>query len=77
LLVVVGAGLVSAADPPSSGGPTLIGKMDVAQIRLIATTGRNNMPTFRDIYDANQIRDVAEYITTVLPGKGAASVAKP
>jgi hypothetical protein len=23
-------------------------------------TGRNNMPAFRDIYDANQIGDVAE-----------------
>ncbi len=59
------------------GGPTLIGKIDAAQIRLITTTSRNNMPTFRDIYDANQIRDVAEYIAIVLPGKGAAAAAKP
>jgi hypothetical protein len=26
---------------------------------------------------ANQIRDVAEYIATVLPGKGAAAAARP
>ena len=52
------------------GGPTLIGKLDTGQMRLITTTGRNNMPTFKDVYDVNQIRDVSEYITSVLP-KGA------
>ena len=49
------------------GGSTLIGKLDASQMRLITTTGRNNMPTFKDVYDANQIRDVSEYITSVLP----------
>jgi mono/diheme cytochrome c family protein len=53
------------------GGPTLIGKLDAAQMRLITTSGRNNMPTFKDIYDVNQIRDVAEYIIAVLPSKDA------
>jgi hypothetical protein len=48
------------------GGPTLIGKMDAGQIRVITTTDRNNMPTFREIYDVNQIRDVAKYITQQL-----------
>jgi quinohemoprotein ethanol dehydrogenase len=48
------------------GGPTLIANPDVALIQAITTTGRNNMPTFRGIYDANQVRDVAEYIRQVL-----------
>jgi alcohol dehydrogenase (cytochrome c) len=59
------------------GGPTLIGRMDAAQMRAITTTGKNNMPAFRDIYDANQIRDVVEYITTMLPGKVTTGAAKP
>ncbi len=44
------------------GGPTLLGKLDADQIRVLATTGRNNMPTFREIYDVNQLRDVSEFI---------------
>jgi alcohol dehydrogenase (cytochrome c) len=48
------------------GGPTLIGKLDATQIRVVTTMGRNNMPTFRDIYDANQILDVSEYIVQKL-----------
>jgi alcohol dehydrogenase (cytochrome c) len=48
------------------GGPTLIGKLDATQIRVVTTTGRNNMPTFREIYDANQILDVSEYIVQKL-----------
>ncbi len=48
------------------GGPTLVGKLDATQIRIVTTTGRNNMPTFREIYDANQILDVAEYIAQKL-----------
>jgi mono/diheme cytochrome c family protein len=48
------------------GGPTLIGKLDATQIRIVTTTGRNNMPTFRQIYDANQIQDVSEYIVQKL-----------
>jgi len=34
-------------------------------------------PAFGDIYSANQIREVAEYIATVLPGKGTAAAKKP
>jgi quinohemoprotein ethanol dehydrogenase len=44
------------------GGPTLLKQLSSDQIRLITTTGRNNMPTFRGIYSAEQIRDVAKYI---------------
>jgi alcohol dehydrogenase (cytochrome c) len=51
------------------GGPTLMTNPDAALIQVIATNGRNNMPTFRGIYDANQIRDVAEYIRQVLAKK--------
>jgi quinohemoprotein ethanol dehydrogenase len=52
------------------GGPTLLGKLDAEQIRAVSTTGHNNMPTFREIYDANQLRDVAEYIVQVLGKQG-------
>ncbi|MEO8309018.1 MAG: PQQ-binding-like beta-propeller repeat protein [Pseudomonadota bacterium] len=48
------------------GGPTLLGKLDATQIRVVTTTGRNNMPTFREIYDANQIQDVSEFIVRKL-----------
>ncbi|MEO8313988.1 MAG: PQQ-binding-like beta-propeller repeat protein [Pseudomonadota bacterium] len=51
------------------GGPTLIGKLDAGQIRAITAAGKNNMPTFRGIYDANQIRDVAEHIVQQLSAK--------
>jgi quinohemoprotein ethanol dehydrogenase len=44
------------------GGPTLVTNPDVALIQTVTTAGRNNMPTFRGIYDANQIRDVAEFV---------------
>jgi mono/diheme cytochrome c family protein len=43
-----------------------MGKLDATQIRVVTTTGRNNMPSFREIYDANQIQDVAEYIVRKL-----------
>ena len=48
------------------GGPTLVGGLATDHIRLITTTGRNNMPTFREIYSADQVRDVAEYVNQVL-----------
>jgi cytochrome c553 len=51
------------------GGPAVVGKMNASQVRAITTTGRNNMPTFREIYDANQIRDVAEYIVQQLAAR--------
>jgi quinohemoprotein ethanol dehydrogenase len=44
------------------GGPSLVRNPDSALIQTVTFNGRNNMPTFRGIYDANQIRDVAEYI---------------
>lgn len=52
------------------GGPTLLGKLDAEQIRAVTTTGRNNMPTFREIYDVNQLRDVSEYIVRGLGAQG-------
>jgi alcohol dehydrogenase (cytochrome c) len=48
------------------GGPALLNNLTSDHIRLITTTGRNNMPTFRQVYDADQIRDVAEYINQKL-----------
>jgi len=48
------------------GGPTLLGKLDAGQIRAVTTTGRNNMPTFREIHDVNQLRDVSEFIVQEL-----------
>jgi outer membrane protein assembly factor BamB len=39
------------------------GKLRADQIRAVMTAGRNNMPTLREIYDANQLRDVSEYIS--------------
>ncbi|MEP7314146.1 MAG: PQQ-binding-like beta-propeller repeat protein, partial [Pseudomonadota bacterium] len=44
------------------GGPTLIGGLAAEHIQLITTTGKNNMPTFREIYTPAQIRDIAAYI---------------
>jgi hypothetical protein len=44
-------------------------KLDANQIRAITTTGKNNMPTFRGIYDVNQIRDVSEHIVQQLGAK--------
>jgi len=44
------------------GGSTLVNGLTSDHIRVITTTGRNNMPTFREIYSTEQIRDVSEYI---------------
>jgi mono/diheme cytochrome c family protein len=51
------------------GGSTLLNNLTTDHIRLITTTGRNNMPTFREVYSAEQIRDVAEYVNQVLAKK--------
>jgi quinohemoprotein ethanol dehydrogenase len=51
------------------GGPTLVNNLTTDHIRLITITGRNNMPTFKGIYTAEQIRDAAEYIVKELPKK--------
>ncbi len=48
------------------GGPTLLNSLTAEQIGLVTTTGRNNMPTFRDIYTPDQIADVSAYILQVL-----------
>ena len=45
------------------GGPTLVGgNLDTAQIALVTSQGRNNMPVFRDIYTPEQIADISAYI---------------
>jgi alcohol dehydrogenase (cytochrome c) len=51
------------------GGPTLLNNLSSDHIRLITTTGRNNMPTFRGVYTPEQIRDVAEFIVQRLAAK--------
>jgi quinohemoprotein ethanol dehydrogenase len=51
------------------GGSTLLNNLTTDHIRLITTTGRNNLPTFREVYSAEQIRDVAEYVNQVLAKK--------
>lgn len=48
------------------GGPTLLGGLTAEQIALVTTTGRNNMPTFREIYTPGQIADLSAYILQVL-----------
>ena len=48
------------------GGPTLLGGLTAEQISLVTTTGRNNMPTFREIYTPDQIADVSAYVLQVL-----------
>ena len=51
------------------GGPTLLTNLQPEQISLVTTTGRNNMPTFRDVYTPDQIADVSAYIVQVLGKK--------
>ncbi len=48
------------------GGPTLLNAPSVAAIREVTTTGRNNMPVFRDVYTQDEIQDIASYIVEVL-----------
>ena len=48
------------------GGPTLLNAPAVAAIREVTTTGRNNMPVFRDVYNQDEIQDIAAYIVEVL-----------
>ena len=45
------------------GGSTLVGgNLDTAQIALVTSQGRNNMPVFRDVYTPEQIADISAYI---------------
>jgi mono/diheme cytochrome c family protein len=36
--------------------------LDTAQIAMVTSQGRNNMPVFRDIYTPEQIADISAYI---------------
>lgn len=51
------------------GGPSLLGATDPEAVRAVTTLGRNNMPQFRDVYDANELQDIAAYIAGVLAAK--------
>jgi alcohol dehydrogenase (cytochrome c) len=51
------------------GGPTLLNNLTAEQIGLVTTTGRNNMPTFREVYSPDQIADVGAYVLQVLGKK--------
>jgi quinohemoprotein ethanol dehydrogenase len=68
--LVAGEAIYRAACLACHGdGPTLVNALSTSHIRLVTTTGRNNMPTFSGIYSPAQIRDVAEYINQRLTPK--------
>jgi alcohol dehydrogenase (cytochrome c) len=50
------------------GGPSLIAGQDPDNVAAIASTGRNNMPSFAAIYSSEDLRDVAAYIVDELAG---------
>jgi quinohemoprotein ethanol dehydrogenase len=45
------------------GGPSLVAGQDVARIVSLTASGKNNMPSFANVYSADDLRDIAEYIT--------------
>ena len=53
------------------GGPSLIAGQDTDKIISITASGKNNMPAFTANYSADDLRDIADYIT-----KGLAVAAK-
>ena len=53
------------------GGPSLVAGQDTDKIISITASGKNNMPGFTATYSADDLRDVADYIT-----KGLAAAAK-
>ena len=53
------------------GGPSLVAGQDTDKIISITASGKNNMPAFTATYSADDLRDVADYIT-----KGLAAAAK-
>ena len=48
------------------GGPTLVNGLTQSAILMTSSTGRNNMPAFASVYSADELNDVAAYITGVL-----------
>jgi alcohol dehydrogenase (cytochrome c) len=52
------------------GGKPLVDARDPAFVRQIVTDGRNDMPTFGAALTAEQIRDVAAFVATMLPHGG-------
>lgn len=48
------------------GGAPLVNGLTRASILSTATTGKNNMPSFTSSYSADELNDVAAYITDVL-----------
>jgi len=55
------------------GGPSLIAGQTADKIISVTATGKNNMPSFAATYSADDLRDVADYIT----GKLATSQSSP
>ncbi len=54
------------------GGAPLVNGLTRESILSTVTTGKNNMPSFTASYSADEINDVAAYITDVLTKRKAA-----
>ena len=52
----------AAGDGGHGGGPTLIDGLSAATILAVTASGRNNMPAFGNVYSAEQLRDIAQYV---------------
>ncbi|HTV51419.1 MAG TPA: PQQ-binding-like beta-propeller repeat protein, partial [Steroidobacteraceae bacterium] len=48
------------------GGPQLVNGLTRSAILETASAGHNNMPAFAQVYSADELNDVAEYISSVL-----------
>lgn len=48
------------------GGKTLVDGVSSETMLAITASGRNNMPPFREVYSADELRDVTQYILEVL-----------
>ena len=53
----------------TGGGKSLLDGQGRESILSVSSSGRNNMPAFRSVYSADELNDVAAYITTVLQPK--------
>ena len=48
------------------GGAPLTSKLTVADVMTVATSGRNQMPSFADSLTGDELQDIGTYITKVL-----------
>lgn len=46
-------------------GPTLIGISEAGNVIVVVTSGRENMPSFQAKLTADQIKAIADYVTTL------------